>query len=166
MQRVGSGLCDRRIKWQRGALCVAMLATALTLLGNSSAVADVCPNEELRSGPSALLPDCRAYELVTPDTAGRAPWIPKSHHLYDLFPTEMKSPTRESTIFMTRNASLPEFDGANGDFDLYESVRSPDGWQVARRMSPSGEQAIQPTLGGVDSEHHYLFTTLFDYGGG
>lgn len=120
-----------------------------------------CANKEFRTGPSASLPDCRAYELVSPpDVGGRT--------LGDLragltnFSASMSTPEGEGLIFYTEGA-LPGTEG-NGVKDGYESTRGPSGW-ITNLVGPSGAQAVSPQAGGVSAEHEYAFWISGGQGG-
>ena len=135
-----------------------------------AAAATECPNEALRTGPSAELPDCRAYELVTPpgtngrmlegfSTFGFSPFT-------DMFPTELASATENDFLYMTVNGPLPSPGEGSGTFDIYQALRSESGWETVRRVSPSGDQAILPYFGGFSLDHRYTFTTVYPLLGG
>lgn len=124
-----------------------------------------CPNETVRTGASASLPDCRAYELLTPpDSDGRlleglAGFGFEAPH--DVFPTELLSPAGESLAYLTYSGPLVEPNEANGTLDLYEARRASTGWSTARRLTPSGTQtSITRTLGGVSPDHQFTFVTV------
>jgi hypothetical protein len=138
------------------------LVLSLGVLTKGAVAAD-CFNEAVRTGPSARLPDCRAFELVSPpETNGRS-FMGVSDFLFvasgNLFPTEPLVASGNSFAFMTVNAPLREGEGAAGTLDVYQAVRSADGWKIVRRFSPSGRQAIFPMPGGISSDHLYTFTS-------
>jgi hypothetical protein len=88
-----------------------------------------CPNQPLRTGLSALLPDCRAYELVTPaDTNGHPPF--GQSRSAQLFPSRLSSPAGERLSFKINGGGLPAI-GNTGSFfgDPYLARRGQGGWQ-------------------------------------
>ncbi|MGN6588617.1 MAG: hypothetical protein ACTHKT_14285, partial [Solirubrobacterales bacterium] len=165
-----TGLGKRAI-WLKVALgsLTAMLALAFWL-SSTSAAAAICPNDAFRTGPSAGLPDCRAYELVSPpNTDGRLLWGLSSfgeEALFNLFPTELASPSGNSVAYVAYDGPLLSLPEPNGNYDLYEAAREPEGWATNRRISPSGEQAVFPRLSGVSSDHLYSFSWVDVIDGG
>jgi streptogramin lyase len=126
-----------------------------TLTTSVRPVAETCPNASLRSGASAGLLDCRAYELVTPALNGLKPASQIGTNAEtSSFDTWLGAPGGDSLIFDT-SGSLPGVAG-NGVHDQYRAVRGDAGWSIAL-VAPSGAEAEEPRPGGVSSDHSYAF---------
>ncbi len=145
-------------RWGLSVIAVAAVGLASHLPATAAAS---CPNEALRTGASARLPDCRVYELVTPESHGRVllglPQEAGSARTRDLFPIELASPDGESFVFSTRAAPLQSPPLPDGREDGYEARRSASGWQVVRRVTPSGEESVQPEVGAISLDHRLIF---------
>jgi hypothetical protein len=119
-------------------------------------ITGVCANQGLRLGSSAALPDCRAYELVTPpDTNGRAPT--GVGLAGDRFPTIEVSPQGEAASFSIEGGSLPGSNGS-GSFrgDLYLAQRGQGGWTSAL-AGPSGVESTVTASGSTSPDQGYSF---------
>jgi hypothetical protein len=149
-----------------GPACVAEGQAILFATYPQAPVEGVCPNEGFRTGSGADLPDCRAYELVTPsDTNGRVPsgsfvGTALAGEGQGVRPlgnpvTELSTDDGSSLLFMTSGGSLPIGSG-NGIFDGYEAVRSPTGWQ-SRPVGPTGFQSQAPSPGAASTDHQFWF---------
>jgi hypothetical protein len=96
----------------------------------TSAVSGDCPNQDLRTGASGSLPDCRAYELVTPaDTNGLAPLGGPRHG--QSFYSPLASPAGGALSFIAQGGVIPGEEGAGGQTgDPYLATRGDSGWQT------------------------------------
>lgn len=116
-----------------------------------------CGNFLFRIGLSSSLPDCRAYELVTPaDTNGRAP-VGASHLGY--WTTRQVAPAGDKLPFRVEGGSLPGSD-ATGSYlgDPYLSSRGPGGWTTTL-TGPNGGEATDVEPGGSSPDQGYLLWT-------
>lgn len=112
-------------------LCVVGLAAFLGN-GSSPAAAETCPNEAFRLGPSASLPDCRAYEQVSPIDKNSQD-VMSVIQAYENGDGGVASEDGSVAVY---NAWAPFTDGTGAGLSTYRSFRSASGWQT---------EPIQPT---------------------
>lgn len=117
--------------WRRylaaSVLCAA--ATMVAMSPQARAVQAACPNSAERVGASASLPDCRAYEMVTPlDKGGYNAVNPI------LFSDAQVSPSGTS-IFYEGNSSFP--DAVGNDIEAAHVSTRTSGWQTTDLTPPT-----------------------------
>jgi hypothetical protein len=107
-----------------------LAAMSVCLAGSASyASAAACSNETFRIGPSSALPDCRAYEMVSPPNKNGGE-IDGGVHKAAIVPPQQAASNGESVTY----ASTSAFVDANPESAVvssqYLSRRTPAGWQT------------------------------------
>ena len=122
----------------RAALAAAAIAAVAVLVGPSASAGAACPNEAFRTGASAALPDCRAYEMVSP----------AAKNGYDVDLAGARAAADGSGISFRVNGALPESESAPY-FGFYLSRRGVGGWgtdRVSPPVSPFSDLVQVPFL--------------------
>ena len=115
-----------------------------------------CPNEAVRQQMgSAYLPDCRAYELVSPSNAGNVELL----NSVNVAPYAT-SPARFG--FYGRYGALPGTNPTLSGFDSYVATRTATGWETTYPGIP-GSQNPASAFGGAAPD---LSKFIFFYGEG
>jgi hypothetical protein len=122
----------------------------------SSSVVSGCPNEAVRIGPARFLPDCRAFELVTPPaTNARSPR--GVGVLGPFFGTRESSPAGNRLSFITEGGTLPGSEGTGSlGGDPYLATRDSSGWTTVA-AGPSGAESVALLPGSTSPDQGYEF---------
>lgn len=127
------------------AVCL-IVAAALSQCGMaaSPASAAVCPNAQFRVGPSEQLPDCRAYEQVSPEEKGGQDAVT----FEPMLPAQASACEDGEACSIAYMSLGGAFAGArSNDFpNAYLAVRENEGWQTTALTPPAvGEPANTKT---------------------
>jgi hypothetical protein len=128
------------------ACAVALAGVLLSIAGQAPAAAGACPNAQFRSGASEHLPDCRAYEQVSPVDKGGLDAVT----LESLLPAQSSACEANETCTVAYMNFGAAFDGAPGNAlgNAYLASRGPEGWQTTP-LSPPTPQAPANSLAKV-----------------
>lgn len=118
-----------------------------------------CVNEGLRVGASSLLPDCRAFELVSPpETNGHTLFDP-GHTNGDVFGESPVSVAGDSAAFLTQGGAIPGFPGTGAfNGDPYLASRGGSGW-VTEAVGLAGWQSNAPDPGSFSPDLGWSLVT-------
>lgn len=128
---------------------------------SSPLISNDCPNQALRTRLSATLPDCRAYELVTPtNTGGHLPFGQE----WAFFPARLSSRAGDVISFMTAGGAIPGTDApGSGSGDRYLMTRSSEGWRIeSAAPSPAVSSSTTPYGGSLDQRYSVYLADGFD----
>ena len=135
-----SGIGASRAPFGVACLCVLGLAAFLGSGTSSAAAADACPNAEIRAAQNASnLPECRAYELVSPPD--------KEGNTVDPRATIQSAPDGNVVAYSVSNG----FGGAEASLNggYYIARRSGEGWSSEAIDAPQANrdlQVVRPSL--------------------
>jgi hypothetical protein len=153
---LGSGIRRGRI----GLVCLFVLGLA-AFLGSSapSAGAQACPNEGFRNGPSAHLPDCRAYEMVSPPE--KEGYEVDDTLLNQAAPAPTASPNGNTILWSTERGAFGEVP-SNGPSSDFLSRRGAS-WSYESIMPPLSPYAflIASFIGGATEDFSKSVTKSF-----
>lgn len=120
--------------------CAIVACAILMYIGAPARAATGCGNETLRSQLNSMaLPDCRAYEMLTP----------AYHEGYPVFPSAFSSNGEKALL--TTYGTFAEAPGAGEeaeDAGVYLDTRTPAGWRVTPMNPPLSEFVGQVLIAG------------------
>jgi hypothetical protein len=138
------------------ALLVLTSLGAVALLGFAGSASAACPNETFRTGPSAHLPDCRAYEQVSPTEKFGA----NIQHSQDNIFAAL-----DGNAFTFGDANgLPTTGGSSRPV-VYDARRTADGW-VTNGMRPATEPGFIGEINGWSQDLSRTLNTTNGNSGG